>query len=255
MVDEGTQEFVRQVIYSGNRFTKSSLINQLLELNPGDPLSPTKMTDTQRRLYDLNVFARVDTAIQDPDGETDNKYVLYDLEEAHRWSMRIGFGAEFARIGGCETCLDAPGGQTGFSPRVSFDVTRSNLWGIGHSITLATRVSTLEQRALMTYRWPRFGGNSKLTFSITGLYENSKNVNTFSYKREEGSLQLEQRLSKSIKLYYSYTYRRVSVDDATLKITPFLIPLLSQPVQARLDIRIAHSRPPRRSGGTAQGLL
>jgi len=234
VVSEGTQEFVRQVIYNGNTHTRTRLINQALELNPGDPLSPTKLTDTQRRLYDLNVFARVDTAIQDPDGETDSKYVLYDLEEAHRYSMRIGFGAEFARIGGCQTCLDAPAGQTGFSPRVSFDLTRSDLWGIGHSITLGTRVSTLEQRALLTYRWPRFGGNSKLTFSITGLYENSRNVNTFSYKREEGSLQLEQRLSKSVKLYYSYTYRRVGIDEATLKITPFLIPLLSQPVKLGL---------------------
>jgi outer membrane protein insertion porin family len=203
-------------------------------LNPGDPLSLTKMADTQRRLYDLNVFARVDAAIQDPDGETDSKYVLYDLEEAHPYSMRIGVGAEFARIGGCETCLDAPSGQTGFSPRVSFDLTRSNLWGIGHSITLGTRVSTLDQRALLSYRWPRFTGNKNLTFTISGLYENSRNVNTFSYKRSEASLQLEQRLSKSVKLYYSYTYRRVSVDDATLKITPFLIPLLSQPVKLGL---------------------
>jgi outer membrane protein assembly factor BamA len=232
VVGEGTQEFVRQVIYNGNRHTKARLINRLLELNPGDPLSLTKITDTQRRLYDLNVFARVDTAIQDPDGDSDNKYVLYDLEEAHRWSMRIGVGAEFARIGGCDTCLDSPGGQTGFSPRVSFDLTRSNLWGVGNSITLATRVSTLEQRALLTYRWPRFFGNDKLTFSITGLYDDSRNINTFNYKREEGSLQLEQRLSKAIKMYYGYTYRRVSTDD--LKITPYLIPLLSQPVRVGL---------------------
>jgi outer membrane protein insertion porin family len=232
VVGEGTQEFVRQVVYSGNRHTKSRLINRLLELNPGDPLSLTKITDTQRRLYDLNVFSRVDTAIQDPDGESTSKYVLYDLEEAHRWSMRIGVGAEFARIGGCETCLDAPAGQTGFAPRVSFDLTRSNLWGVGDSITLATRVSTLEQRALLTYRWPRFFGNDKLTLSITGLYDDSRNINTFNYKREEGSLQLEQRFSKSIKLYYGYTYRRVSTDD--LKITPYLIPLLSQPVRLGL---------------------
>jgi outer membrane protein insertion porin family len=234
VVDEGTQEFVRQVMFSGNRFTRPSLINHLIELNPGDPLSPTKMTDTQRRLYDLNVFARVDTAVQDPDGDTLEKFVLYDLEEAHRYSMRIGFGAEFARIGGCATCLDSPAGQTGFAPRVSFDFTRSNLWGVGHSITLDLRFSTLEQRARLTYRWPRFGGNDKLTFSINGIYDDSRNINTFTYKREEASLQFEQRLSKSVKLYYSYTYRRVGVDEATLKITPFLIPLLSQPVRLGL---------------------
>ena len=49
-----------------------------------------------------------------------------------------------------------PPAQTGFSPRVSLDFTRSNLWGLAHSISLRTRVSTLERRALLTYTWPHF---------------------------------------------------------------------------------------------------
>ena len=231
VIQEGKQEFVRQVIYSGNKITKDRVINRLLELNPGDPLSPSAITDTQRRLYDLGVFARVDTAIQDPDGETDRKYVLYDLEEARRFSTAFGFGAEIARIGGCSTCLDAPAGATGFSPRVSINVTRNNLWGEAHSLSLRTRASTLEQQALLTYTWPRFAGNSNLSFSISGLYDNSTDVRTFSSRREEGSLQLSQHLSKSITLFYRYAYRRVSIDQATLKISPFLIPLLAQPVR------------------------
>jgi outer membrane protein insertion porin family len=231
VVHEGQQQFVRQVIYTGNKITKDRLIDRLLELNPGDPLSPIAITDTQRRLYDLGVFARVDAAIQDPDGETDRKYVLYDLEEARRYSMAFGFGAEIARIGGCSTCLDAPAGATGFSPRVSVDLTRNNLWGIAHSLSLRTRASTLEQQAVLTYNWPRFGGNQNLSFSITGLYDNSRDVRTFNSKREEGSLQLSQRLTKATTLFYRYAYRRVSVDQETLKISPFLIPLLAQPVR------------------------
>ena len=144
---------MRQVLFNPGSLThtRPSLVNRNLRLNPGDPLSPTAMTETQRRLYDLGVFARVDTAIQNPDGDTDQKYVLYDLEEARRYSIAIGVGAEFARIGGCDYCLDAPAGQTGFAPRVSFDITRNNLWGIAHSISLRTRVSTLEQQALLNY--------------------------------------------------------------------------------------------------------
>ena len=65
------------------------------------------MRDTQRKLYDLGVFARVDTAIQNPDGDTSDKYVLYDMEEARKYSIATGFGAEFARIGGCS---NVPGG-------------------------------------------------------------------------------------------------------------------------------------------------
>ncbi len=229
VVHEGGQQFVRQVLISGNRVTRSRLINQNITLGPGDPLSPTAMTDIQRRLYGLGVFARVDAAIQNPDGDSDRKYVLYNLEEARRYSLAVGFGAELGRIGqGCQTCFDSPAGATGFSPRVSLDITRNNLWGMAHSISLRTRVSTLDQRVLLNYSWPHFHNNDNLTVSFTGLYEDSHDINTFSFRRQEGSLQLTQRLNKATTVFYRYTYRRVGVSD--LKVTPFLIPQVSQPV-------------------------
>jgi outer membrane protein assembly complex protein YaeT len=235
-VGEGNEESVREVLINQGalKTTRPSLIYRNLHLNPGDPLSPTAITETQRRLYDLGVFSRVDTAIQNPDGESSRKYVLYEMEEARRYSFAVGLGAQLTRIGGCTTCLDAPAGQTGFSPRVSLDFTRSNLWGLAHSISLRTRVSTLERRGLLTYTWPRFRNQERLNVSFTGLYEDENDIRTFSYKREEGSAQLSQRISKATTLFYRYTYRRVSIDQATLKITPFLIPLLSQPVRLGL---------------------
>jgi len=233
VVHEGVQQFVRQVLVTGNSVTKNQLIYRRLTLNPGDPLSPTAITDTQRRLYDLGVFARVDAAIQDPDGETNQKYVLYNLDEARRYSLATGFGAELGRIGGCNTCFDAPAGATGFSPRVSLDITRNNLWGDTHSLSLRTRVSTLDQRGLLNYSWPHFNNHDNLTVSFTGLYESSRDVRTFSFRREEGSAQLTQKVSKSTTLFYRVAYRRVGVSD--LKITPFLIPQLSQPVRVGIS--------------------
>jgi outer membrane protein assembly complex protein YaeT len=235
-IAEGSEQFLREVLINQGalKTTRPGLIYRSLHLNPGDPLSPTTITETQRRLYDLGVFSRVDTAIQDPDGETSSKYVLYELEEARRYSFAVGVGAQLTRIGGCETCLDAPAGQTGFSPRVSLDFTRSNLWGLAHSISMRIRVSTVERRGLLTYTWPRIHNQDRFNVSFTGLYEDENDIRTFSYKREEGSAQLSQRLSKATSVFYRYTYRRVSVDEATLKVTPFLIPLLSQPVRLGL---------------------
>src|SRR6185369_16024494 len=165
--------------------------------------------------------ARVDAAIQNPDGETDRKYVLYNLEEAHRYSLATGFGAELGRIGGCTTCFEAPAGTTGFSPRVSVDITRNNLWGLTHSLSLRTRVSAYDRRALLNYTWPRLFDRDNLTLSVTGLYQFSRDIRTFTYRREEGSVQLNQKRSKSTTFFYRYAYRRVSVSD--LKITPFLV--------------------------------
>lgn len=235
-ITEGRQQFVRQVLFNPDalRHTKPALVYRNLQLNPGDPLSPKAITDTQRRLYNLGIFARVDAAIQDPDGETDKKYVLFDLEEARRYSIAIGVGAEFARIGGCDYCLDSPAGQTGFSPRISFAITRNNLWGITHRISLRTRLSTLEKEALANYNWPHFRQNDNLTVDFTGLYLDSKDVRTFTYSRKEASAQLSQKVGKEFTFQYRFTYRLVSVDQATLKVTPELIPLLSQPVRLGL---------------------
>ena len=160
--------------------------------------------------------------------------MLYDLDEARRYSLAVGGGAEIARIGGCSTCLDSPAGQTGFSPRFSVSVTRNNLWGLAHSLSLSTRISTLERRAQLTYTWPHFGDNDKLGFSITGLYDDSRDVRTFTFRREEASMQLSHRIAKATTLFYRYSFRRVSIDQDTLKITPFLIPLFSQPVHLGL---------------------
>ena len=152
-----------------------------LTLNPGDPLSPTAITDTQRRLYDLGVFARVDAAIQNPDGDTDRKYVLYNMEEAR--ALLDGGGL---RRGAGRASADArlawmrPPAQTGFSPRVSFDIDAQQSLGLAHSISLRTRVSTLDQRALLNYTWPRFRNSDKLTLSFTGLYEDSHDMRTFT---------------------------------------------------------------------------
>src|SRR5450759_836650 len=230
VVHEDRQQFVRQVLINpeGLKVTRPGMVARSLRLNPGEPLSPTAITDTQRRFYDLGVFARVDAAVENPDGETDRKYVLYNMEEAARYSVAGGVGAELARIGsGCQSCLGA--GQSGFSARVSLHVSRNNLWGLGHSVSLRTRVSTLDKRAVLSYNWPRFRNRDNLSLSFTALFQDSRDVRTFSFTREEGSVQLSQRLSKASTVFYRYTYRRVS--NANVNITPFLIPLLSQPVR------------------------
>ena len=88
-------------------------------LHPGDPLSPVKMAEIQKRLYDLGVFAKVDMAVQNQDGETERKYVIYDVQEARRYSVTAGIGAQLANIGGSNAAdsLADPGRcATGIQP-------------------------------------------------------------------------------------------------------------------------------------------
>ncbi len=228
-IHEGPRRFVREVLIGGLEHTRPQIVHRRILLNPGEPISQSAMLETQRQLSDLGIFAKVDTAIQNPDGEEKYKYVLYQLEEARRYSVAVGVGAEIARIGGDPASLEAPGGKAGFSPRLSFNFGRLNFRGRGHTLLFRSRVSNLQQRALATYLAPQIRGSRNVDLSFTALYDDSRDVRTFTARRREGSVQLTHRWTRSRTLFYRFAFRRVSVGD--VKIQPELIPLLTQPTR------------------------
>ncbi len=226
----GSKEYVRNVLVTGLETTNPKLVFQRMELKGGEALSLAKETDSQRRLYDLGIFARVSTAIQDPNGDEDAKYVLYDVDEARHYSFTFGLGAQIARIGGGVTSLDNPAGSTGFTPRFAIGVSRINLFGLGQTLGLQTALSTIEQRAALTYFIPHFISNDKLSVTGTVLYDDSSDIRTYTAHRREGSVQLSQRLSRAYTFQYRLIYRNVTLSN--LKITSGAVPILSQPETA-----------------------
>lgn len=231
VIHPGPRLFVRQVLIHGLSTTNRTLVANRILLGPGDPISQSRIADSQQKLYDLGIFSKVQTAIQNPAGEEERKYVLFQIEEASKYSFNAGFGAELARIGGGVTTFDAPAGTTGFSPRISLGISRLNFLGLAHTLSLQTLASTLEQRAVLSYLAPQFTGNPNLSLTFSALFDDSRDVRTFAARRWEGSVQLAQRISRSVTMQYRFAFRRVTVDENTLKISPELIPLLSQPVR------------------------
>lgn len=232
-VNPGRRIYVRDVMITGLDKTNPDLVLHRVRINPGDPLSQNRIAESQRRLYDLGIFAKVEAAVQNPGGDEENKYVLYQFEEASKYSFNLGFGAQLGRIGqGSTTTFDAAPGTTGFNPRVSAGISRINFLGIGHTIGLEGRLSNLQQRALLSYTAPQFTGSERLSLTFTGLYDNSRDINTFSARRLEGAVQISLKLSKSDTLQARYTFRDVNASN--LKINPQLVPLLSQSVRVGL---------------------
>lgn len=230
-ITEGPRYLVREVLVGGLKTTRTDLVNRRIGIQAGDPVSQVQMFETQRRLYDLGVFAKVETAIQNPGGTERSKNLNVQIEESRRYSVAVGFGAELGRIGGGQANLATPSGKAGFSPRGSIDLSRLNFMGRAHTISLRTRASTIQQRALVSYVAPQIRSRQSLDLSFTALFDSSKDKRTFSARRWEGSTQIAQRWTRSRSLFYRFAYRRVSIDESTLAISKGLIPLLSQPVR------------------------
>ncbi len=229
-INEGKRQYVRDVLLHGLSTTREASIRRAITLKPGDPLSPVEQTNIQKSLYDRGIFARVDTAIENPDGDTSHKFVLYDFEEANRYTVTFGVGAQVARFGKPSTySLGSPAGATGFSPEASFSVSRLNFLGVGHTISLHTVYSSIEKSGALSYLQPHFLNSGQRTITYSLVFINQLDVRTFASRREEASVQLSQTFSKSLTGIFRFAYRRVSVSQVVIPV--LLIPQLLQPVR------------------------
>ena len=233
-VSPGDRVLIGRTILSGSHRTRDDVVNRQIELVPGSSLSPVRVAASRRNLYDLGVFSKVDVAVQNPEGTEQAKNVLFQVEEARRWAIGGGGGAEFARIGRNTAELTNPAGDATFSPRMTLEVTRLNVRGKAHTMSLRTRLSLLQQRGLFTYEAPRWFASDRWRLTLSGLYDTFRNVNTFTGRRFEGAFQLTQQLNPATTVLYRYAYRRTSIDENTLNIEPLLVPLISQPVRIGL---------------------
>lgn len=247
-VHEGSPFYVNHVLVSGLHYTNPKVVDKLMEIKAGDPLNRNAILDTQRRLYNLALFSEVDTGIVNPRGTQPRKDVLVNVTEAHRWNYDYGFGFEVQTGNPQTNCPSAaslielgvanpnafacsPNGKFGVSPRISFDVSRINLWGRNRTLSLQTAYGTLEQQAIMTYNVPKFHDFKTFEFSLSGGFVSNQNVTTYEASTVSGSVVFTERPNKANTLIYSMTYRYVYVNPNSLQVSAEQIPLLSQPTR------------------------
>ncbi|HEX4808902.1 MAG TPA: POTRA domain-containing protein [Bryobacteraceae bacterium] len=228
-ITEGRREYIRNILLSGLLRTHRSIVDRKIKVKPGEPVSIEKISSDAQSLSQLGVFATINSAVQDADGTNQYKDVLFDFHEAARYSYQIGVGAAIGTFGSTTTNLQQAGGSTGFSPRFSFNINRLDFLGLGQTISLQTLYSSLENRASLNYIVPNFLNSHNRTVTFSVLYDTTRDVATFSAKREQASVQTSFRLSKPSTLLVRFDYRRVSTSNVV--IPSLLIPQLLQPVR------------------------
>lgn len=229
-ITEGPQVFVDQVFVSGLEHTRPSIVARDVSISPGDPLNQKSMLESQQHLYDLGIFNQVDMGVQNPEGTAERKNLLFEVKEAKRYTFKYGFGVEIGS-GVNSAQGTSPQGQTGVSPRVSFDVTRLNFRGKDESIIFKSSLGNLQQRVLLTFDSPRFFDLPNLKWTVSTFYDNTRDVTTFTSQRLEAATQLEQRVSKAVTLLYGFSYRRVKASDFPPNFDQTTIALNSRPVR------------------------
>jgi len=226
---EGPQIRVRRILLGGYVHTRLGLIRREVRIKPDEPLREGDVVESQRHLYNLGVFNRVTIAPQNPSGTAPDKDIAVLVEEAKRYTIAYGGGFEVQRLA---STTNPTGGQIQAAPRGIIEISKLNLTGRADSLSLKVRGSTLQGRALLGYFAPNTFGNSHYSFQATAFAEKTRDINTFTEERYEGSLQLTDQITPLTTVLYHYAFRKVLVSN--LNIPPQEIPLFQQPTLVSL---------------------
>jgi outer membrane protein assembly complex protein YaeT len=222
-ITEERQVRVASLLLGGYEHTRPGVISRQVGIHAGEPLSEGAVVETQRKLYNLGIFSRVSIAPQNPEGESTQKTVVVMVDEARRYTLAYGFGFEAQRLGSGAT-------GTGFSaaPRGILEITKGNLTGRADALSFKVRASTIQGRALLAYTAPNYFASPNFSLQVTAFFEKARNIQTFTSRRYEGSLQLAQRLSSASSMLYRYAYRKVKTSLNVSTISLEQLPLFNQ---------------------------
>jgi len=223
-IQEGPQTRVRRVLIGGYEHTRLGVIHREVHIRVKEPLREGDVVESQRRLYNLGVFNRVTIEPQNPSGADPEKDIAILVEEAKRYTVAYGGGFEVQRLA---STTSPTGAQIQAAPRGILEVSKLNLTGRGDSLSFKLRGSTLQGRALLGYSAPNTFANPHLSFQATVFAEKTRDINTFTEERYEGSVQLTDQVTPLTTALFRYTFRRVLVTN--LNILSEEIPLFNQP--------------------------
>ena len=87
-ITEGPRTNVAKVLITGYEYTRPGIIRRQVAIEPSGPLRESDIGTTQRQLYNLGIFSRVQIAPQNPDGTDPDKAVVVEVQEGgalHDW--------------------------------------------------------------------------------------------------------------------------------------------------------------------------
>src|SRR6266852_4358926 len=223
-IEEGSQVRVKSVLLTGYNHTRRRVIRLEVKVKPGGPMREGEVVGSQQKLYNLGIFNRVTIEAQNANGTDPEKDVVVLVEEAKRYTIAYGGGFEVQRLA---STTDPTGGEIQAAPRGILEISKQNVTGRADTLALKLRGSTIQGRALLGYASPNAFANPKLSFQSTASAEKTRDINTFTATRYEGSVQLTDQVTSRSSLLFRYVFRKVTVSN--LNIPAEEVPLFNQP--------------------------
>ncbi len=205
-IDEGPRHFTDAVVLSGNLSTKEWVVQRGISIKSGDPASLTQILATERNLYDLAVFDRVEIREVPSFVDPLRRNLVVQVEEAKKYTLSYGGGYSSS---------EGPRGTLGISNR--------NFAGRAETLAIGLRAGSKRQRANLSYSVPRvFGRKLPTVTSLMANHEAALTTHTegntralrgkpFDEFRVIFTTQTERPLSRRESMFFRYNFETVRI--------------------------------------------
>ena len=195
VVEPGEQILLRSVVIQGTRRTRLPFVQREIDLELGEPVTPSALDDTRRSLYDLGIFRSVQLDLL---GDGRVRDLVVGVDERARWAFEIGGGV-----------------NTDQGVRTFGRATRRNLLGLAHRLELigqigldyrsespsdwVPNITDPEWRLAASYTAPHVPlRNQDLILDVV-LRERRQEL-TWQLDRTGGGVAVETRLGKALRI-------------------------------------------------------
>jgi outer membrane protein assembly complex protein YaeT len=218
-IQEGPQVFIDHVLIVGNVRTSTETIERELVVKASEPLSVSKVNESQRRLLALGLFRRV-RINELRHGDETRRDLLVSLEESPPTTIGVGGGLEGKLIETSDPVTGVASNEFLFAPRAFFEVGRRNLFGGNRSVTFFSSVSQPiksttesqnlhEWRVIGTFREPRLFNTSADAFINATAEQQIRS--SFTYARQSLSADIARKLTPLVSLTVGYAVQRTEL--------------------------------------------
>jgi outer membrane protein insertion porin family len=205
---EGPRQVVDRILVRGNQRTQGNVIQRTIDLDRGEPVSQATLFETERSLYQLGIFSRVDVEFVPSGLEETERDVLIRVEEGKPRSVLYGIG------------WDSEGGVRG-----SLAFTDNNVWGKAYSLRTDLRWSQRDKRFHVLFNQP-YLGERPVSLTSTVFYEEEVPRDRPYEVTRYGAR------AEAVRIYGN---RRISVGIDSRIVEPSVDPGIASNVIERLD--------------------
>ncbi|MEK6672856.1 MAG: outer membrane protein assembly factor BamA [Nitrospirota bacterium] len=192
-IKEGAVTFFGKTVITGNKRTKTEVLERELQFKESGPFSYSLMTRQRQRLYKLGLFT--DVTIEPLERQNDKRDVRVSVAEGNAGAVEFGIGyGDYDKYRGF------------------LDISYRNLFGMNRQISLRVEHSSIEDRFMLSYYEPWF---LKMQVPFRALLmkeeKTEKNIDTgevnYKINRYTATAGIEKKLSSNIKgvLYYEFS--------------------------------------------------